>query len=358
MDPPPHKRPRMGLLPQTQPQLGLNNLEGSNPFHHLPNHSTISDLQTAQPPVEVSSTTGQISPITPAPASANGNGLTVPLSRRRYTCLKSKEGKIFRTLLEEGLGVAVRCDYGAGSPACTLQGCAVNLKKAETAVLTFCEIRSVKLKKISQTVTPRFNVQFSDDSIRGNLRILNDSNIAWFDYANSVHDRILQHIGGINECSEHEYNRSVQILMTSYRQLNAIIIGKLQYGDGKRYLEILQKSADYDHGTVQKAFNYVFNSDKRLFSDYGDALAKLSGSHSRTAAEDFNKVELERLRRGTELVCGRNHWPDDAKRILRLYIKLIIGGYQADDVEEFRNECRKLEERQRTKGGHQTNAMS
>ncbi|XP_031356453.1 uncharacterized protein LOC116180546 isoform X4 [Photinus pyralis] len=337
MDPPPHKRPRMGLLPQTQPQLGLNNLEDWSPFPNA-NYPTVSQRSA------------HLGPPTPAswlpPSFAQrgegalkDEGLTIYLSKEFFRCLLNKEGATFRTILAEDLGVSIGfVNPDAELVTCKLEGCAINLEKAETAVLTFCEKKKLKRKD----VVPFFNTDFGDRSLAKNLLLLHSPKACWFDRASELQTRIFE----LDEAAcGSDNNKREKELSNVYRQLNAIIICKLRNGDGQRHMDILEEGANHHRDVVRRSFDYVFNNDRPMFPDYDALLAQLSNSVSDAETEDFKRWELEKLRRRAALICSRNGWGTEINKISAQYARIIVNGYDDFHIGIFRSEYEKLETR-------------
>ncbi|KAB0792607.1 hypothetical protein PPYR_14566 [Photinus pyralis] len=368
MDPPPHKRPRMGLLPQTQPQLGLNNLEDWRSIQRVLNLGAPTFRSQSpvfhQPKIkqqipEVSSTTSNSWPDTSdSPAvpvkdlslpvdTAKEKGLTITISKAAHNCLRVAEGAYFRQLITQHLGVVVLfINPNAGHfVSCKLDGRPENLESAKAAVQNFCEIAVLTKHELKQRTG--FVTSFTDlEVVAKNLNVINDSNVCWFYKAHNQYDRILELVDGIKDCNtDDQFRQSEAEIMSRYRKLNTIIISQLQNGKDKRHMEILQKCAEFERGEVETSFNYVFNSNRRIFPDYDDVLTQLMHKQSSVVNDFHEKLQLEQLKRKCLSMCQMCGWNVDRVNVVDQYSKIIINNYQNDDIRSFQGTFQELHKR-------------
>ncbi|XP_031356451.1 uncharacterized protein LOC116180546 isoform X2 [Photinus pyralis] len=378
MDPPPHKRPRMGLLPQTQPQLGLNNLEALGVLPRFPilNLDHLAALQLAlflpsrlgptvlapvrtvrskKPVAAVPQPSGgfvssiqakspaNVSP-TPPKKTADDEGFTMTLSTAAYNYISKSDGVYFRNLVAQHLHVVATLDNPNADtlPTCKLKGPHGNLEKAKNAIQNFCDQHTGLRRQLKKrSLIPIFDREFTGlTTVQKNLDSLSSTGHFWFYKAILLHECIAHTIASIKDCTECEYQSCEERLKESYAKLNTILIVKLQDDEeAGRHMEILRQFLDRDFDDVKRSFNHVFNSDRRIFPDYDELMTQLANA----TTEEFRnpKILLRKICR----MCRTCDWADDGRKMFCRYARIVIHNYQSEDVNIFRSEFLKIFQR-------------
>ncbi|KAK5639721.1 hypothetical protein RI129_010532 [Pyrocoelia pectoralis] len=290
--------------------------------------------------------TTQTASLSPQLITIKDEGLTMTIPKPFYKYLAQQDGLNFRNLIRQHLNVVVNFinPEAAHFVSCKLEGQNDNLEKAKTAILTFCEKGQLTKENLKQLVS--FETIYKDkNSVKKNLAILNNPNVAWFYKAINLHDHILQLVAKIKDIfSDEVYKKCEDELMIAYRKLNTIFIAKLQNGDDKLHMDILERSTDI--AEVKKSFSYVFNSNRRIFDDYEELLDQLEIKfHSSTSEKASKECELEQLKRKVVSMCNSFEWHVDRNRMIDRYARIIINNYRDEDIDIFRNEFKKINNR-------------
>ncbi|XP_031356305.1 uncharacterized protein LOC116180457 isoform X2 [Photinus pyralis] len=244
-----------------------------------------------------------------------------PLGVLNRKLFVGQEASIFLKTLEAKTGVAVRVTKTYPNVTLSYQETRENTQsEAMAAVQRFINTKSHKSLKCDAK-------KATIDDLQSNLDFLNDSKVNWFHVAHKMYGMIKKLTSAISGSTESKYLNQQREMKALYRKLNAIIIGKLKIGPDRIHMDALAEGLA--RGQVPRpTFERVFNSDRILYPNYGDLIARLPTA-----------IDFEEMKNKTVNVCRNRGLNVRLRKVLYDYSCLIISDYSEECVSSFKLAC-------------------
>lgn len=164
--------------------------------------------------------------------------------------------------------------------------------------------------------------------LQTNLDLINDSEANWYGLAQKIYRAIKKYTSAISGSSgEGTYLNQQNQLKALYRALNTIIIAKLQFGVDRTHMNTLAKGLSKRQIPLP-SFEYVFNSGRILYPNYGELIAQLPTG-----------TDFEGMKNKVVAFCRERGLDDWLKKVLYDYSCLIISDYSKEYVTSFTVTC-------------------